>query len=180
MSADAEAKWIAFFNHVEAECGPEGDLKLIRDVAAKAAENAARIAAVIAAVEKGDTDHIGLGSMRCGIALADWYLREALRLAHAARLDPKLARAQALLDWLRSRDRPEIGFRDILQLGPTASRSRSYWHAWRNGTQDAKRRPGDIWDDVLARLALSFEPRLRGASLLASESRRRRRQFTIS
>lgn len=125
MSAEAEAKWIAFFNHVEAQSGPEGDLKLIRDVAAKAAENAARIAAVIAAVEKGYTDHIGLASMLCGIALAGWYLREALRLAHASRLDPKLMRAQTLLDWLRARDRPEIGFREILQLGPTATRTKA-------------------------------------------------------
>lgn len=125
LSPEAETEWIGFFNHVEAECGPEGDLKAIRDVAAKAAENAARIAAVIAAVEKGETDHVGLGSMRCGIALADWHLREALRLAHAARLDPKLLRANTLLDWLQSRGQPEIGFRDLLQFGPSATRTKA-------------------------------------------------------
>lgn len=125
MSFEAEAEWIGFFNHVEAECGPEGDLKPISDVAAKAAENAARIAAVIAAVEKGETDQVGLGSMRCGIALADWYLREALRLAHAARLDPKLVRAQTLLDWLRATGQTETVFRDILRLGPGQTRTKA-------------------------------------------------------
>lgn len=125
LNAQAEAEWVAFFNHVEAECGAEGDLKVIRDVAAKAAENAVRIAAVVAAIESHGASHIDLDAMRCGIGLADWYLREALRLAHASRLDPKLMRAQTLLDWLRSRDRPEIGFRDILQLGPTATRTKA-------------------------------------------------------
>ncbi len=125
MSAEAEVEWIAFFNHVEAECGPDGDLKAIRDVAAKAAENAARIAAVIAAVEKGEPADIGLASMRCGIALADWYLREALRLAHASRLDTKLLRAQTLLDWMKSYGQSEIVFRDILRLGPGPIRTKA-------------------------------------------------------
>jgi len=125
MSAEAEAEWIQFFNHVEAECGPAGEFKLIRDVAAKAAENAARIATVIAAIEQTDLTKIGLPAMRCGIGLAGWYLREALRLAHASRLDPKLLRAQALLDWLRSREMHQVGFRDILQYGPSATRTKA-------------------------------------------------------
>lgn len=125
LAPQAEAEWISFFNHVEAECGAEGDLKVIRDVAAKAAENAARIATVVAAIGNPGINQIDLDAMRCGIGLADWYLREALRLAHASRLDSKLMRAQTLLDWLRSRDRPEIGFRDILQLGPTATRTKA-------------------------------------------------------
>ncbi len=125
MSPEAEAEWIGFFNHVESECGPDGELNAIRDVAAKAAENAARIAAVIAAVEKGETDQIGLASMRCGIDLADWYLREALRLAHASRLDPKLLRAQVLLDWLRASGQMETVFRDILRLGPGQTRTKA-------------------------------------------------------
>lgn len=125
MTAEAEAKWIGFFNHVEKECGANGDLKIIRDVAAKAAENAARIATVVGALENPEIQQIDLEAMLCGIGLADWYLREALRLAHASRLDPKLLRAQALLDWLRARERPEIGFRDILQLGPSATRTKA-------------------------------------------------------
>lgn len=125
LTAEAEDKWVKFFNHVEAECGADGDLKVIRDVAAKAAENAARIAAVVAVIENAAASQIDIQAMLSGIALADWYLREALRLAHAARLDPKLTRAQALLDWLRARERPEIGFRDILQCGPTSTRTKS-------------------------------------------------------
>lgn len=125
MSADAEKEWIAFFNHVETSCGPQGDLVQIRDVAAKVAENAARIAGVIAAIERPDIQEIGLGSMRCGIGLADWYLGEALRLAQASRLDPKLMRAQSLLDWLRSREEREFAVRDILRLGPSAVRTKA-------------------------------------------------------
>lgn len=125
MSAEAEAEWISFFNHVEADCGPKGDLVQLRDVAAKVAENAARIAAVIAAIERPDIQEIGLGSMRCGIGLADWYLQEALRLAHASRLDPRLLRAQNLLDWLRGLGRTEFAFREILQFGPNPTRTKA-------------------------------------------------------
>jgi hypothetical protein len=125
MSVDAEKEWIAFFDHVETACGPHGDLVQIRDVAAKVAENAARMAGVIGAIERPDIQEIGLASMRCGIGLADWYLGEALRLAQASRLDPKLMRAQSLLDWLRSREEREFAVRDILRLGPSSVRTKA-------------------------------------------------------
>lgn len=49
------------------------------------------------------------------------------------------------------------GYRDGFDGQPCGdNRSRSYWHGWRSGTLDAKRRMGDIWDSMLAKLALSF------------------------
>ena len=57
----------------------------------------------------------------CGaIALVDWYVNEASRLQQAGRTDPSLLRAAALLEWLQVQPKNEIGFREILRLGPNA------------------------------------------------------------
>jgi uncharacterized protein DUF3987 len=44
LSAEATQAWIAFHNHVEGQVGPDGALRPVSDLAAKAAEHAARIA----------------------------------------------------------------------------------------------------------------------------------------
>jgi uncharacterized protein DUF3987 len=125
LSADAAAAWRAFFDHVEGQCGPGQELRLVRDFAAKAAEHAARLAGVLAIVEDVQAIEIGLDAMRGALALADWYVAEAVRLQRAARTDARLLRAKDLLDWLQSRDEPVVAFRDVLQLGPSATRSKA-------------------------------------------------------
>lgn len=54
-------------------------------------------------------------------------------------------------------DEMQEGYRDGFEGLPCGdNRSRSYWHGWRNGSQDGKHRPGDMWDGMLAKLVLSF------------------------
>ena len=52
LSGDAKDAWIVFHDRIEAAMALDGALEGIRDVAAKAAENAARIAAVLTVVEE--------------------------------------------------------------------------------------------------------------------------------
>jgi len=118
LSAEATGLWRTFFDHVEGQCGPDGDLRPIGDFAAKAAEHAARIAGVLAIVKDATTAEIGVEEMKGGIVLADWYVAETLRLHAAGRTDPKLKVAQRLLDWLHARNEEEISFRDIIKFGP--------------------------------------------------------------
>ena len=125
ISEDAEVVWVAFFDHVERQCAPTGELAVIRDFAAKTAEHAARLAAVIAVVERPDATEVDPEAMRCGVGLADWYLTEALRLARSSRTDPRLLKAKTLLDWLHERADAEIGFREIVQYGPNAVRTKA-------------------------------------------------------
>ena len=124
MSAEATALWRAFHDHIEGQCGPGGELASIQDFAAKAPEHAARLAGVLTIVDDVRAAEIGVDAMSSGLTLADWYVVEAVRMQRAARTDPRLLRAQALLEWLQTRSEPEIDFRDVLRLGPGPVRTR--------------------------------------------------------
>jgi len=124
ITTEASAAWRGFYDHVERQCGKLNDLGPIQDFAAKAAEHAARIAGVLTVVENLHAAEIGLSAMAPALTLADWYVNEALRLQRAARTDPRLLRAQQLLDWMLARG-GMIGFREILQFGPLAVRTKS-------------------------------------------------------
>jgi Protein of unknown function (DUF3987) len=127
MSAAAQEAWTEFYNGIEARSGPGRELAAIRDVAGKAGEHAARIAGVLSIVADPAAHEISGEIMRDAVALADWYVTEALRLAAAALTDPRIARAQRLFDWLRSReDIPPEGFsvRYVTRFAPTDLRSK--------------------------------------------------------
>jgi len=117
--------WRNFYNQIEEQCGSGGGLRGIRDFAAKAAEHAARIAGVLTVVEQPRAAEIGAEAMRSAVMLMDWYVNEAIRLQHASRTDASLLVAQQLLDWLRERGQELIPFREILQLGPAATRTKA-------------------------------------------------------
>jgi hypothetical protein len=51
LSPEAATALRLFSDHVESQCGPEGELTAIRDFAAKAAEHAVRIAGVVTIIE---------------------------------------------------------------------------------------------------------------------------------
>ncbi|WP_187274704.1 MULTISPECIES: YfjI family protein [unclassified Methylobacterium] len=124
MSEAAEARWRDFYNWIEERSGPQGDLRLVRDFASKAAEHAARIAGVLAIVADEHALEISAEIMTAAARLATWYTDEATRLQQACRTDPALLRAQALLDWLRARDEQDVKFSDILRLGPAPTRTK--------------------------------------------------------
>lgn len=125
MSDDAAAAWKRFFNQVELRSSNSGDLAPIRDFASKAAEHAARIAGVLTITNDLDAEEVGLVAMENAVTLAGWYLAEAKRLQSASRLDPKLLRAAALLEWLKGRGRADCAFREILRTGPNQVRTKA-------------------------------------------------------
>jgi hypothetical protein len=124
ITTDTAETWQAFYDHVESQCGRDSDLGSIQDFAAKAAEHAARIAGVLTIVNGLGATEIGAEAMAGALTLADWYVNEALRLQQSARTDPRLVRAQQLLDWMRGRPSRLFGFREIIQYGPAALRSK--------------------------------------------------------
>ena len=123
IGGTAEAAWREFYNHVERQCGAGGELSGIHDFAAKAAEQAARIAGVLTLVDGDAATEITHETMANAIALMDWYVGESQRLQRAARTDPRLVRAQHLLDWMQTQE-AEVDFRKILRLGPAATRTK--------------------------------------------------------
>ena len=122
FSQGARDVWVAFHDRIEAAMRDGGGLETIRDVASKAAENAARIAGVITIIENPDAVEIGPDALAGGCELMAWYLTEGLRLAGARRQSPAVRAAIRLLDWLKTRPHGEISRRDILRLGPNAVR----------------------------------------------------------
>jgi hypothetical protein len=124
LSAPARAEWIGFFDATERTVAPGGDASLVGDVAAKTAEQAVRLAAVMSVIEQGVGDLILLEAMEAGCAIAAWHLGEARRILASAAADPVTADAINLLHWLRKRGGLTTR-RDIQRLGPERLRDKS-------------------------------------------------------
>ena len=113
--------WWAFYNENERRVGPGGDLEEVRGFVGKLPEMAARLAAVLAAFEQGTAfTAIDAVQLARGVALAEFYLAEALRLFGIGPVNQGLASAQALSNWLRDKwDENLICATTIKQFGPS-------------------------------------------------------------
>jgi putative DNA primase/helicase len=100
LSRDAKAEWVRFHDEVERDLGAGGEFIDVRATAAKSAENAARIAAILHVVEHGPTGEVGLASMMSGTAIAAWHLSESRRFFGEIAMPPELANAARLEAWL--------------------------------------------------------------------------------
>ena len=86
-------------------------------------EITARLAATLTLVQDIGAQEIDAGALEQGIALAEHYLAEALRLFEATQADAELVRAQVLSRWLITQwGYPVIGLPDIYRLGPNSVR----------------------------------------------------------
>ena len=126
LSPAARAAWISIHDCVEEELGAHGEFRGIRDVAAKAAENVARLAALFHVLEHGPAGPIGVGAVAAATAIITWHLGEARRLLGELDTPPALAAAVRLDKWLRSEARAgktdRIATRRIFQYGPNSAR----------------------------------------------------------
>ncbi|GAB4273895.1 MAG: hypothetical protein Kow0029_13850 [Candidatus Rifleibacteriota bacterium] len=78
LSDGAKAIWIKYYNSVEAELKPTGELTDVRDFASKSAEIACRIAALFEYFCTGELE-VSPEMMQSACMLAGWYLSEAQR-----------------------------------------------------------------------------------------------------
>jgi len=126
LSQAAKAAWIAFHNEVEAELRPGGDMESAKDVASKAADNAARLAAIFHVFEHGPYGAIGEDHLRAGASIAAWHLYEARRFLGTLALPRAAINAARLEAWLLRRCREakadSVSTRDVRQFGPGALR----------------------------------------------------------
>ena len=89
LSDAALTKWIEYHDDVDKERRTGGRFEFIRSEAARAAENAARIAANLHVYEKGETGEISEEHMKAGCALAAWYLSESKRFIYRHEMPPQ-------------------------------------------------------------------------------------------
>jgi Protein of unknown function (DUF3987) len=116
LAPAARQLWIGFVDHVEKAIAPAGPLSSVRGIANKLPEHAARLAAVLILVRDIHATTIGAEAIEAGIALAEHYAAEALRLFGASQVNPDLRLAQGLLSWLLNRwNEPAISLPDIYQ-----------------------------------------------------------------
>lgn len=127
LSGQAQQMWWAFYNAIEARLGPDGDLQSVKGFVGKLPEMAARIAANIAVFEHGvRVGEIDAAALARGIALAEFYLSEALRLFGQQTASPIYDDAQKLSDWLKDKwSENLVSVTAISAKGPVALRNRS-------------------------------------------------------
>ncbi len=128
FTSGARKVWIAFADNIESQIGHSGKLEAVRGFANKAAEHAARLAAIITTIELKQIDggEIGGDGVERGIEIVRYHIAEALRLFEATQANADLVAAQKLLGWLQSTWRESlISLPEIYRLGPNSIRSKS-------------------------------------------------------
>lgn len=123
LAPEARALLVDFADAIEVAQAPGGDLAHITGAASKAAEQAARIAGVLTLWRDLDATEVQPDDMADGIALAQFYLSEASRLASAATVSAEIDKAEKLRIWLLNVwTEPDVLVRDVVRLGPNPLR----------------------------------------------------------
>ena len=117
-------RWVNYHDTVEEQLRRHGRYHERKDVGAKSAEQAARLAAVLTLYEAPEASVISDIAMSNGITLAHWYLEETMRLDRMGIFNLELGDAAALLEWLW-RHPERRTFSEVLQFGPRVSRRKS-------------------------------------------------------
>lgn len=127
FSDEARMAWANFFNGIEAELAFGGELTDIQDVASKAADNVARLAALFHMAE-GSGNIISVDAVERACRVVAWHLHEARRLFGELALPVELADAVRLERWLiklcKQRETTAVKRREAHQLGPVRNGKR--------------------------------------------------------
>jgi putative DNA primase/helicase len=128
FTAEAKAHWINSYNAIETELASRGDFASIRDAASKAADNIARLAAVLHVFEYGARGPISLQSVEAASRVVLWHAYSARALLGPLTLSREAANAAALDRWIIDRctmeGTDEFSTRTLLQSGPNGTRKR--------------------------------------------------------
>jgi hypothetical protein len=131
LDVAAEQRWLDFYNEIEDETGDTGKYALIRDVATRMPEQAARIAGVLHLIEHGpetlkDAGEVDDAAMMGGVALARWHLHEAMRVYGALAEGAGVQHAKMLVRWwLKVSHGGVASARDIMRNAPLPLRLRA-------------------------------------------------------
>lgn len=117
LSESAKAKWIKFFNQVEAGLASPAEWGNITDFASKAAENVARLACLFHLFEgkSGDIESIYVEQ---AIEIMLWHMKETKRILVGGEDSASINKAEKLLSWLKSKASDSISQREAQRHGP--------------------------------------------------------------
>lgn len=126
LASDARELLQDFALEAERAQAPGGPLEAVRPFGSKAAEHAARLAAVMTLYADDRAQTVLGEAMADAVTLAGFYLGEAARLAGAATISAETAEAERLRRWLLdSWAEPFISATDAAQRGPFKETSRA-------------------------------------------------------
>jgi putative DNA primase/helicase len=126
MDPVAFEAWRQFCDGVEVELRENGELADLRDVASKAADNCARVAALFHLFEHGSGGRIAVDDVAQAARIVTWHLREARRFLGGATVPKAVANAVKLEAWLlprcRERGSGSLTAREVMHRGPNPVR----------------------------------------------------------
>jgi putative DNA primase/helicase len=126
LSPPAHAAWVQAHDRIERALASGGELSDIRDVAAKAAENIARLAALFHMLAHGPVGVIDADEVSHAEAVISWHLHEARRLLSDLDTPTELAAAIRLDNWLIAEARRtgshRIATNRVYRYGPSPVR----------------------------------------------------------
>lgn len=124
LTADAKRAWVQLHDGIERGIAEGGRYSTVRPWASKAAEQALRIAGVLALVDDPNAQEIDQVTVIRAAEIALWHLGEAVRLAGTAELSKEVKDAEALLAWCHETQRTLLHSSAALRLGPARIRER--------------------------------------------------------
>ena len=119
---EGRAAWIEVYNDTERDLSIDGALAELRDIASKAADNVARIAALFT-VYAGREQITGEDVERATLIVV-WHLYEARRIFRTLAVSKNMILAGKLDAWMIRQGRVEIPKGDILRNGPNPLRKK--------------------------------------------------------
>jgi len=128
LTLDARRRFIAFHDRVEGSLKAGGALARIKAFGSKMPEHAGRLAAVLSAYADPGAQEVTGEAMENGIALAEHYAAEMMRLVEGSMVHPDLRMAVRLLEWWQERADPRCHARAIYHEGPNALRDAETAH----------------------------------------------------
>ena len=124
----AKQAWITWHDNVEHSMRPTREMADLKDVAAKAADNLARVAAVLAVFEDPAATIVAERHICAAASIMNWHLQEARRFFGQLALPVEIGDAVLIDGWLvkRAPDTAKTRFtkRDVQRLGPVRERER--------------------------------------------------------
>ncbi len=123
LAADATDRWREYADECERRLKAGEAWEPIKAWGSKAAEHASRLAGNLAMFHDPQTREMDLASLERGIALAEYYASEMLRLHGDAGISAGLREADELRRWLIQRSESRFALQLVYQLGPNRFRS---------------------------------------------------------
>jgi len=124
LEPDAKHLWVGFHDYIEGLLRDGKALSPIKGLAAKGAEHCARLAGILAVVDDLQATTVKRRHIEAGMALAQYYLDEGLRLFNNSHDKPDLILAEKLLEWAQTLEGKTLYPQLVYQYGPSQIRDR--------------------------------------------------------